>query len=232
MVSTTTFESNTAYVTGGGLNVHTSSSAFWTGVTTFTGNTADRAGAVWIWRSFVSWDGITTFADNTADSDGGAVYATLAHNIIGRGTTTFKNNTAATGSGGALGLYVDIPGDTTVSDNSVSRNGGAISSAANPRGLHFEDVSFWFNSARVGGAVATFGTGNADECTPSPTMFLRCHFYSNRATETGGAVETASGQENFVSCYFENNFAGVLTKVTIGRSLFRDIYFSGSGGLA
>ena len=215
---TTTFAGNTAVVTGGGLNVHTSSKAFWTGVTAFTGNSADRAGAMWVWRSAVSWNGFTTFADNVAYSDGGALYATLNHDITARGITIFSNNTAVNGNGGALGLYgslsgdgsdVHIAGDTTFINNSASGSGGAIFSAANPHGQHFEGVEFMFNSARVGGAVATFGTGNADECTPSPTIFSMCRFFGNHAFETGGAVETAFGQEEIHSSYFEGNFAGI-----------------------
>ena len=215
---TTTFAGNTAVVTGGGLDVNSYSKVSWTGVTTFTGNSADRAGALWLWRSAVSWNGNTTFAENMACTDGGAVYATLNHNITCRGTTIFSNNIARRGNGGALGLYgslssegssVNMAGDTTFTNNSASSSGGAIFSAANPHGQHFEKVEFMFNTARVGGAVATFGTGNADECALSPTMFLMCLFFWNNASETGGAMDTAFGQEEIVSSDFERNFAGV-----------------------
>lgn len=223
---TTSFESNRASGTGGGLNVHTSSTAYSTGVTTFTGNTANRAGAMWVWQSSVSWNGITTFSDNVAHTDGGAVYATLTHNIVARGTTIFRNNTASTGNGGALGLYgslssvgsnVSISGDTTFTNNTAHGSGGGIFSAANPHGQHIEGAAFLFNSARVGGAVATFGTGNDDECTPSPTMFSRCRFVGNHANETGGAVETAFGQEEIAYSYFESNSAGVMNGLAVAR---------------
>ena len=216
---TTTFEGNAIVGDGGGLNVHTFSNAFWSGGTTFTGNVARRAGALWIWHANVAWTGSTLFADNIAYKDAGAVYATITHGILCQGTTTFRNNTAITGNGGALGLYgslssggsvVNISGETTFVNNSAFGSGGAIYSSANPDGQHFEQVEFRSNWARLGGAVATFGTGNGDEVTPSPALFLRCRFIGNKATETGGAVETAFGQEAIVSSVFESNSAGMM----------------------
>lgn len=163
----TTFERNTANWTGGGLNVHTSSKASWTGTTTFEQDVANRGGAMWVWDSDVSWSaGNTTFADNLAHGDGGALYATINHRIVCDGHTTFRNNTAATGDGGALGLYgsmsiasfVSISGEATFTNNTAFGNGGGVFSSANPAGQLFENVTFQSNSAGVGGAVATYGT--------------------------------------------------------------------------
>ncbi|CAN0539782.1 unnamed protein product, partial [Scytosiphon promiscuus] len=146
----------------------------------------------------VSWDGNTTFSDNIALADGGAVYATAGSTLHCQGTTAFTNNSAAAGNGGALGIYafgstegshVSISGETTFTSNVASLNGGAVFSSANQRGQDYEGVVFRSNSAAIGGAVATFGTGNNDEPeASSPTTFSRCHFIDNTATETGGAL--------------------------------------------
>ena len=63
---TTTFEGNAIVGDGGCLNIHTLSNAFWSGETTFTGNVANRAGALWIWDANVAGTGSTLFADNIA----------------------------------------------------------------------------------------------------------------------------------------------------------------------
>ncbi|CAB1105335.1 unnamed protein product [Ectocarpus sp. CCAP 1310/34] len=223
----TTFEHNTALWTAGALTVHTSSRASWTGTTAFEHNTADRGGAMFVWASEVLWSaGNTTFAHNLAYDDGGALYATLDHRIeCSGGRTTFWNNTAAAGDGGALGLYgsmalsssvVNISGDVTFTNNSAFGNGGGVFSSANTAGQYFEGVTFQYNSAAVGGAVATYGTGNGDEVTPVPASFVGCRFMSNAATETGGGVESAFGQENFVSSHFQDNYADVGGALQLG----------------
>ena len=214
---TTTFEDNAVNSTGGGFTIHTNSKASWTGETTFARNIGYRAGALFVWSSDVFWTGNTTFADNIADTDGGAVYATVGSSIGWQGTTVFRNNTATTGNGGALGVYgylsdegayVNVSGCTTFINNSAFASGGAIFSSANSEGHYFEEVVFQSNSASVGGAVATFGTGNGDELQAASTTFLRCQFLDNTAEETGGAVASLFGQEHIISSEFSSNFAG------------------------
>eukprot|EP00752_Nemacystus_decipiens_P008612 g7691.t1 len=222
----TTFERNTASWTAGALDVHTYSKVAWNGTTTFEHNTADRGGAMFVWLSEVAWTaGNTTFAHNIAVDDGGALYATLNHVIECNDHTVFWNNTAAEGDGGALGLYgsgasgssvVNISGDVTFTSNTAFGNGGGVFSSANTAGQHFENVTFQYNSASVGGAVATFGTGNGDESTPAPARFVRCRFLSNSAAETGGGVECAFGQEEFTSSHFEDNFADIGGALRLG----------------
>ena len=123
------------------------------------------------------------------------------------------------GNGGALGIYgydsdedsyVNISGETTFVNNVALLHGGAIFSSSNDVGQHFEGVTFRSNSAAIGGAVATFGTGNVNELAAKPTMFLRCKFLMNTATETGGAVENVFEQAVIVSSYFEGNVAGTV----------------------
>ena len=220
---TTTFQSNAVDGYGGGLYVDQRSTISWNGVTTFESNVANNGGALSIINADVVWTGITLFADNIAYQQAGAVYATLTYGILCQGTTTFQNNTAVAGNGGALSLvgavssgvsHVNISGETTFTNNSAFWVGGAIYSTANKNGEHFEEVEFRFNSARSGGAVAASDTGNGDDVTPSPTLFLRCRFIGNKATRSGGAVAAASGREKFVSSDFESNSAGAMN----GRS--------------
>lgn len=209
----TTFKGNTAIFTGGGLTVHTGSQALWTGETTFTGNIANGGGAIFVWGANVSWAGITVFADNIADLDGGAVYTPIESNIYCRGTTTFRNNTATTGNGGALsidassatvGSNVNISNNTLFVDNVAFLIGGAIFSSAVAGGQHFEGVTFRSNSAAIGGAIAIMGNGDANDITASPTMVSSCQFISNTASISSIAV-AGFGPVEINSCYFNGN---------------------------
>ena len=74
---TTLFEESTVGGKGAALDVHVRSNASWTGGTTFNDNTANRAGAIFVWKLDVSWTGNTTFVDTVANLVGGAVYTTV-----------------------------------------------------------------------------------------------------------------------------------------------------------
>ena len=219
---TTTFKTNAVGYTGGGLVVHTSSNAFSTDATTFTSNVANRAGAVLVWSSSISWSGSTTFSHNIAYTDGGSVYATIGSNVYCNGLTTFRNNVVTAGNlglytfGSSQGSYANISGKITFANNIASVNGGAVFSSANPQGQDHQGVLFQSNSAGIGGAVATFGTGNNDEsAAASATAFSGCHIITNTATETGGAIESAFEQEKVSSSRFENNSAGTRSRVAV-----------------
>eukprot|EP00903_Cladosiphon_okamuranus_P008553 g8209.t3 len=172
---------------------------------------------MFFWASEVSWSaGNTTFAHNLARDNAGALYVTVDHRIECSDHTTFWNNTAAAGDGGALGLYrslassdsfVHISREATFANNRAFANGGGVFLSASKAARNFEDLTFRNNSAAVGGAVATFGTRNSDEITSEPAMFVRCRFLSNSATDAGWGVESAFGQEYFVSSQIEDNFA-------------------------
>lgn len=86
---------------------------------------------------------------------------------------------------------------------------GAVFVSGASFGPVFTDVSFVSNSAQVGGAVSVFGSGNSRTATtlepPDPTTFDRCRFVDNRAEATGGALESAAGQDSFIDCVFEDN---------------------------
>lgn len=99
--------------------------------------------------------------------------------------------------------------DVRFTENTAGVAGGAVFVSGAGFGPEFTDVSFVSNSAQVGGAVSVFGSGKSrtvfDAQPNSPTTFERCHFVGNRAEATGGAVESAAGQDYFVDCVFEDN---------------------------
>ncbi|CAN0170750.1 unnamed protein product, partial [Ectocarpus sp. 4 AP-2014] len=136
--------------------------------------------------STLSFDGPTTFLDNTSGGNGGAL-ALL----------------------GGLSIAVNT-GESSFVDNSAGFAGGAVYVSETAAGPTFSDVSFDSNSAQVGGAVSAIGSGNvkgggADQLLP--TTFSRCRFTDNRATATGGAVDSASGQDLFEDTVFRGNQA-------------------------
>ncbi|CAB1118550.1 unnamed protein product [Ectocarpus sp. CCAP 1310/34] len=221
----TAFVGNFAEKVGGGL-VASYATAAWGGDTAFVGNSAGRSGgAVFVVNgSSVAWTGDTTFTSNEASTDGGAVaspildsvYNLRSSTLLINGPTAFVNNTCG-GSGGGLaafdGLSVDVDtADVTFSGNAAEVAGGAVFVSGAGVGFVFVDVSFVANSAQVGGAVSIVGSGSLkgffDLEWPSPTTFDRCSFVGNQASATGGAVESAAGQDAFVGNVFVGNKAG------------------------
>ncbi|CAN0581352.1 unnamed protein product, partial [Ectocarpus sp. 12 AP-2014] len=78
-------------------------------------------------------------------------------------------------------------------------------------GPTFSDVSFISNFAQVGGAASVFGSGNERGILSPivPTKFNRCRFIDNMATASGGAVDSAAGQDNVTNSIFKGNSAEV-----------------------
>ncbi|CAM9207691.1 unnamed protein product [Laminaria digitata] len=220
----TTFTHNSASLRGGALFLQ-EAEVSWSDETAFTGNEALSGGAIYIRNgSSMDWTGDTKFSFNVASADGGVVgsqaldseYNPQESNLAINGSTTFSNNTCGA-NGGALallgGLSVDIGTVGVVfSNNTAAVAGGAVFVSGTGVGPMFSDALAVSNSAQVGGAVSTVGSGNlkegADVVPPNPTTFNRCRFIDNRAAATGGAIESAAGQDAFVSSVFENNQAG------------------------
>ncbi len=219
------FIGNSAEKVAGAMYV-ADSSASWHGRTRFVGNRAALSGgAILAWNgSHVDWTGDTHFLSNEAQADGGAMaspafnsdYNLKSSTLVINGSTAFTNNTAGA-NGGALalseGLPVSIAADNvSFVENSAENAGGAVFVAGTGFGPVFTGVSFVSNSANVGGAVSAVGAGNlkgfADIESPNPTTFDRCRFVGNRAITTGGAVESAAGQDYIVDSVFEGNMAG------------------------
>ena len=219
------FTGNSAEKVAGALYV-ADSSASWRGSTHFAGNIAGLSGgALFLWNgSYVDWTGNTHFTSNEAGADGGAVgspvfdsdYNLLSSKLVVNGSTAFVNNTSGA-NGGALslfgGLSVSIVGRNVVFlGNEAEDAGGAIYVSGTGVGPVFADVRFISNSAQVGGAASIVASGTlkqvADILSPDPTIFDRCIFIDNRATATGGAIESAGGQDFILNSVFEGNRAG------------------------
>lgn len=224
------FSGNTA-TTGGALTV-SGSTVSWSADTALVGNAARFGGALFIYNgSRVSWTGDTEFSSNEAWSDGGAIstplsgvsYSPLDSALVINGTTTFTNNTSGV-SGGALALLggcsVDIGGggggdgtaEVVFVNNTAGVAGGALFLSSTGFGPTFPGVSFVSNSAQVGGAVSAVGSGTTKDTidveASNPTTFDGCQFLDNMATATGGAVESAAGQDAYLGTLFEGNRAG------------------------
>eukprot|EP00752_Nemacystus_decipiens_P008479 g7576.t1 len=217
------FAGNTAY-TGGALTVSTSTVS-WSADTTLVANGARFGGAIFVYNgSNLTWTGRTDFSSNEARSDGGAIscpmsgvsYSPLDSTLSISGTTSFVNNTSLA-NGGAVALLggcaLEI-GDVDVafSGNTADVAGGAVFLSGTGLGPTFSGVRFVSNSAQVGGAVSIVGSGNAKDAVDvdasNPTTFDGCLFVDNKAAATGGAIESAAGQDTYVRDFFEGNKAG------------------------
>ena len=173
--------------------------------------------------STADWTGDTEFSSNEASTDGGAVGSAELDSLANphssmvaiNGHTTFSNNTCGANGGalallGGLSVYTGAV-DISFVDNTAVVAGGAVFISGTGVGPVFTNVSFVSNSAEVGGAVSVVGSGNLRESfavlVPNPTTFARCEFIANTAGATGGAVNSASGQDSFIGSVFEGNKA-------------------------
>lgn len=219
----TTFCDNVVELRGGALSVEISSEVSWTGETLFCNNTVDEnfigggtGGAIHVSDSTVSWNGTTTFTDNTAVT-GGALYGDVGAGMIWSGATAYEKN-AASANGGAVALTGDVLLDLTTAGTSLSLTGNTAGIAGGGmyqsnvgKGLTWDSVSFISNSALNGGAVYSVGTGAETEGkTTYPSVFANCLFRGNVAEVSGGAMESAAGNDEFTNSTFEGNTAGEL----------------------
>ncbi|CAM9152222.1 unnamed protein product [Ectocarpus fasciculatus] len=194
------------------------STVSWSGATEFIGNSAEGRGGALLFGNgaSVSWTGDTNFVSNEAVlGDGGAVatqvLSTSNSTLFINGTTIFSDNSAG-GNGGGMALFVDtamIIGAVDVSfvGNSAGVAGGAMFVSGVSIGPRFNSVSFVSNSAEIGGGVSIFGSGT-DESGDFPATFDTCQFIGNQATSTGGAINSAAGEDAIENSVFEGNSAG------------------------
>lgn len=198
----------------------------WDGDTEFDGCVSIVGGAIFVANeSSVYWSGRTTFTSNEAFLDGGAIASPppdaeknqKSSTLAIMGETAFINNTCGANGGalamfGALSLTIDTE-DVSFIGNSAGAAGGAVIVSGTGVGPVFSDVSFISNSAKVGGGVYVVGSGNTKHTlalgAQNPTKYYRCLFMSNRATATGGAIDSAAGQDVIVDSVFMDNTAGV-----------------------
>ncbi len=216
--------------TFGGAMYVVDSSVSWTGDTEFESNHGATGAAMFLMNgSSISWTGDTRFASNEASADGGVVGSHVSDSLYNpqdsvlfvNGSTVFSNNSCGA-NGGALALLgscsvvFGAAAGVGFVNNSAAVEGGAVFLSSNEVGPTFAGISFVSNSAQVGGAVSAFASGNREGTQDSPTTFDRCLFLDNTAFATGGAVESAAGQEIFVSSVFEGNKAGTGGALRLG----------------
>ncbi len=237
---TTTFANCAVlYYGSGGAIAAEGSAVSWSGRTEFVANYAGAGGAIYVFNgSSISWSGTTEFTLNVADQGGGAVGSLALDSASGNletstlsvnGTTTFSSNSCGI-SGGAIaflgaGLAVEIgAADVSFINNTANVSGGAIYISGTGVGQIFSGVRFVSNSAQVGGAVSSVASGNlaAEFATLVPTTFERCHFVDNRAAATGGAVESAGGQDSFADSVFRGNKAGTGGALRLAGVVYMD----------
>ena len=222
--SKTTFTRNSG-TAGGAVYVDAKSIVYFDGNTNFDGNVAtkDYGGAVSASSSSVYWRNRTVFTRNAAVSYGGAIsfFAEISasessSSLVFAGPTVFTKNTCKA-NGGALSLIGGVVmtlETTNISfiGNRAEIEGGAIYMWGNDYGPHFVGVEFISNYAQHGGGVFSTGSGNAlisldGEQRSQPVLFDRCRFLENQAVATGGAIQSASGQDEVVNTVFVRNMA-------------------------
>lgn len=126
-----------------------------------------------------------TIKGNTSAKTGGAIYAAHQSSVYVIGSTLFKENSAASGNGGALNIAGELVVDyAKFEGNTASSKGGAIyayfNSAENQkRVIHIKNALFTENEAPRGGAI---GLGRGDAVDTGAVLKLGdVTFQSNKA---------------------------------------------------
>ena len=223
----TIFVDNSAKVFGGGIVMWAGTRSDWSGNVTFSKNNATFGGAVYIYEDVsVAWTGYTTFTSNKAEEGGGAIAVNVLDAIADderlsilsiAGTAVMTDNVCNRDGGamwlaGGLSMEIDSTANVMFQRNRAVAAGGAIFITGAYAGPTFPGVSFVSNSAQLGGGVYATSSGNAKITaeglrTSQPIAFDRCRFVGNTATATGGAIQSAAGQDKVVNTSFEGNSA-------------------------
>ena len=232
------FSANIARSGGGAVYVGKDSIVFWGDIVQFINNRAENGGALFVTDGVtIEWRGNAKFISNIAQIDGGAVGSKAFESdltsttngsliVVGSqeskislmGDTIFANNTCR-GKGGGMALVQSLTvlfgsKNTTFLHNSADVSGGAVYLEGIGIGTHFRHVNFVGNVAPSGGGVHATGSGttatvNNNIQQNNPTTFDGCSFVDNFASATGGAVDSASGQDVFLDTLFKGNKARV-----------------------
>ena len=242
----TTFLANNAATEGGAIYA-SESTISWSTYTIFSHNAADEGGALLLTGgSSVEWVGKTMFSFNSANSDGGAIGlrstdSVASSALVINGTTNFTNNTCGANGGGiavqGMSLVEFETTNITFIANSAKVSGGAIFISGSTVGPVVRSTTFIGNTAQVGGGVYVTGSGTESSSgdMPYPTTFQECSFVANVADISGGAVNSALGQDIFLSLSFIDNRAKVggalqlAGSASLDRCSFKD-NVSGVGG--
>ncbi|CAM9398277.1 unnamed protein product, partial [Ascophyllum nodosum] len=206
------FTANSADRNGGALFMKEGSRAVWTAESHFLSNNAgDDGGALYLWDgSSVHWTAVSQFLCNTAGDVGGALCLWDGCSGVWDATSNFSNNNANK-SGGALEIVTSCSAVWTApsyfsgnifSANSARSDGGAVYASKDSTVFWGMTARFINNRAENGGAIFVTDGNN-------PTTFDGCSFVDNSASATGGAVDSASGQDVFLDTVFKGNRARV-----------------------
>ncbi|CAN0443611.1 unnamed protein product [Pylaiella littoralis] len=237
----TLFDGNSAR-DGGAVHVGGTSTLSWEGATAFEGNVASGSGGGLLIGEGVeaSWTGQTNFSHNHADLNGGAVVSSLDSvteatetYISVNGSNSFVNNSCGNYGGalmvsGAVSLSI-LSEDISFHGNTAGSAGGAVSLTGVEMGPTFSDIRFVSNSAQIGGAMYSTGSGTTISASglSFPVTYERCNFTENWATASGGAVESAAGRDLVNNSTFVGNFAGQGGAMRLAGSVsLSDCWFS------
>lgn len=211
---TTRFIDNATPGEGGAVLATDDSMANFYGTTNATGNSAASGGAFSLagdslLPTRLTFEGSTSIVNNTAEQgDGGGMAVAQGCNVSWEDDITFAENVAGD-DGGGLAIDGDsllsIGGKTLFSRNSAGSKGGAVYANANVDGITYEGAVFEFNSAAIGGAIASYSTEES-----APNYYTGCTFRHNSAASTGGAIEISIGDDEISNSTFINNLAGIL----------------------
>lgn len=190
----------------------------------FFGNSASRAGAVYVLRGAPSFTDCHFEGNQATGSDGGAV-AEDSFSLLTFEDCYFRNNDAERSGGGIhFQLSDGLLRDCQFRDNE-SNNGGAI--AAAPGEVHATKCTFRGNHARLrGGAAWASGyteftsclfIGNSsgidggalqfyhNDAGPIDAMVVNCLISGNWAAEEGGGAHVSETGETPALVHFENS---------------------------
>lgn len=214
-----------AILAGGGNILSISPNA---GTVSFTTNTADYGGAVYLAATRrgqtslnISGSNEAAFTRNTAGISGGGIYAEQYSNITFSPTVTFTGNTATDGNGGALWVYEgsQLPeGTVYFTGNSASKS----------------DTTSTLTGS--GGAIYIGGT-SASSITLGSTR--KYDFSENEAASYGGALCTYSSDIVFDGYSVTQPNKAILgggfaasynSKITLNNSSISNQTSEGSGG--
>ena len=156
---------------------------------------------------------VNKFSNNMAQKNGGAVLNRNKSDIVFNGKTTFENNSAKSGNGGAIYNYGQT--DTTGTESpTITFNG---------------DVTFKNNHAVNGDGGAIWNDTDANqEATATITFNGKSVFENNTAYDKGGAIfNGVPGSVSIADAIFTGNsaiqFAGAIHNsgtLTLSKSIF------------
>lgn len=240
------FDNSAESNAGGGIFMWIRSRISCSGDTTFMGNKASYGGAIYISRNgLIELYGLTVFDSNEAEIEGGAIGSAILDAsadseqisyLYIAGTVRYLDNFSQRNGGaismtGGLSLQVGSTAHVTFQRNKAKAAGGAVFISGADVGPKFVKVIFISNSAQLGGGVYATSSGNAKinlkgQEALNPTIYDNCSFVDNVAVATGGAIQSAAGQDSILHTSFKRNSARVGGALFLGgTSNFMDCSF-------